>query len=89
MPVMAAKRRMTYFITLIEKLISLIGITKLEMATAETMMIMMLDTSPASVAACPRINPPTVVAVEPIDLGSLMDASVSSSIIISMNSTSR
>ncbi|MNF05398.1 hypothetical protein D3C80_2051140 [compost metagenome] len=58
------------------------------MATTDTRMIIILPTSPAAVAAWPRIRPPTVVAVGPIARGSRRLASVRNSIMTSMISTS-
>ncbi|MNR09667.1 hypothetical protein D3C85_1258810 [compost metagenome] len=78
----------TYLAKRIAKLIGLMGITKLAIATAEVIMIIMLLTSPACCADCPRMSPPTVVAVEPIYLGKRRLASKSASIIKSMMITS-
>ncbi|MNN95877.1 hypothetical protein D3C81_2147620 [compost metagenome] len=80
--------RKKYFNTRIEKVIIFSGMRKLEIATTDTRIIIILPTSPAAVAACPRIKPPTVVAVGPMALGSRRLASVRNSIIRSMISTS-
>lgn len=69
----------TYRMTRIAKLISLIGIENVAMATAETIIIMILDVRAASVAAVPKISPPTVVAVPLTAFGKRILASVSSS----------
>ncbi|MNJ75248.1 hypothetical protein D3C77_723130 [compost metagenome] len=50
-PKVAAKKIRKYLSTLTVKAIIFSGITKLEMATADTIMIMILLTSPACVAA--------------------------------------
>ncbi|MNG16595.1 hypothetical protein D3C84_1005240 [compost metagenome] len=64
------------------------GTTKFEIATTDVTMIIMLLTRPACWAACPRMRPPTVVAVEPIYRGSLALASIRASIRKSMRNTS-
>ena len=87
-PKKVANTRRMYFKILTENPNVLIGTTKLDMATAETMIIIISLTRPASVAACPRINPPTVVAVGPKAYGSRILASVNNSIIMSIKNTS-
>lgn len=60
--------------------ISLTGMTKVEIATADTIMTMILEARAASVTAVPKIRPPTVAAVALIAFGSRILASSNSSI---------